>query len=86
MTHNVSLPAGPSAAPYRCGLAAAAAAASTALWMAGCTQALPTRLPELASITRKVLNDEEQKKAIDELTAKKETHHGEAIQQIEKVR
>jgi hypothetical protein len=62
---------------------ALAAAAGTALPIAACSQALPTQLPELVADVRKVLSDEEQKKAIDELTAKQETHQREAIRQIE---
>jgi hypothetical protein len=64
-------------------LAAVAGAAGAVLWIAGCSQVLPTQLPELVSVSRKVLSEEEQKKAIDELTAKKATHQGEAIKQIE---
>jgi hypothetical protein len=67
----------------RTGLAALAAAAATALCTAGCSQVLPTQLPELVVLPRKVLSEEEQKKAIEELTAKKEAHHGEAIKQIQ---
>ena len=62
---------------------ALAAAAGTALPIAACSQALPTQLPELVADVRRVLSDEEQKKAIDELTAKQETHQREAIRQIE---
>jgi hypothetical protein len=83
MFQSVFSPAGRPAARRRAGLAAVAAAAGTALWIAGCSQVLPTQLPELTSVPRKVLSEEEQKKAIDELSAKKETHHDEAIRQIE---
>jgi hypothetical protein len=83
MFHPVSFPAGGSVARSRASLAVVAAAAGTALWLGGCSQALPTQLPELVSLPRQVLSEEEQKQAIDELTAKKDTHQGEAIKQIE---
>jgi hypothetical protein len=83
MTHPASTSAGLPAARRRAVLAVVAAAAGLALCIAGCSQALPTQLPELIADARRVLNDEEQKKAIDELTAKQETHEREAIRQIE---
>jgi hypothetical protein len=83
MFHPLSFPAGGSVGRSRASLAAVAAAAGTALCIAGCSQALPTQLPELVALPRKVLSEEEQKKAVDELTAKKDTHQGEAIKQIE---
>jgi hypothetical protein len=83
MFHNFSSPAGRSVAQYRARLMALAVAAGTALPIAACSQALPTQLPELVADVRRVLSDEEQKKAIDELTAKQETHQREAIRQIE---
>jgi hypothetical protein len=82
MAHPVFSPGGRLAARTRAGLAALAAA-GTALWLAGCTDAIPTVLPDLVSIPRNVLSNEEQQKAIEELAAKKETHQAEAIKQIE---
>jgi hypothetical protein len=82
MFHPLSFAGGRALVCRRAGLAALAAAAGTALCTAGCSQVLPTQLPELVAVSRKVLSEEEQKKAIDELTAKKETHHGEAIKEI----
>jgi hypothetical protein len=83
MFHPPSFAGGRPLACRRGALAALAAAAGTALCTAGCSQVLPTQLPELVAVSRQVLSEEEQKKAVDELTAKKETHHGEAIKVIE---
>jgi len=83
MFHNFSSLAGRWAARSRARLVVLAAAAATALSIAACSQALPTQLPELVAEVRKVLSDDEQKKAIEELMAKQETHQREAIRQIE---
>jgi hypothetical protein len=84
MFHNFSSLAGRWAARSRARLVVlTAAAATTALSIAACSQALPTQLPELVAEVRKVLSDDEQKKAIEELMAKQETHQREAIRRIE---
>jgi hypothetical protein len=83
MTHPASISAGRPAARRRVILAAFAAAAGSALCIAGCSQAIPTQLPELIADARKVLSDEEQQRAIEELTSKQETHEREAVRQIE---
>jgi hypothetical protein len=83
MTHPASTSAGRPAARRRIVLAAVAAAAGIALFIAGCSQAIPTPLPELIADAREVLSDEEQKRAIEELTSKQETHEREAVRQIE---
>ncbi|MCL4764815.1 MAG: hypothetical protein KJZ80_01100 [Hyphomicrobiaceae bacterium] len=62
--------------------AAAGALVLTAL-VAGCSQANSTRLPELASLPRRLLSEEEQKKAVEALKARQETHRAEAIKEIE---
>ncbi len=53
------------------------------LFLTACTQVLPTILPDLSLPQRKVLTSEEQQKAIEELSRKKETHEADAIKQIE---
>jgi hypothetical protein len=83
MTHPATTSAGRPAARRRAVLAVVAAAAGIALCIAGCSQAIPTQLPELIADARQVLSDEEQKRAIDELTSKQETHAREAVRQIE---
>lgn len=60
-----------------------AGAMMLALLMAGCSQANSTRLPELASLPRSILSAEEQKKAVEEMTSRRETHEAEAIKKIE---
>jgi hypothetical protein len=56
------------------------------LAVAGCSQANSTRLPELASLPRRLLSDEEQKKAVEELKARQETHRAQAVKEIEQAR
>jgi hypothetical protein len=81
MTHPVSAPADRPSARRRAALAAVAAAA--ALGIGGCAEPSLTPLPELGSVPRQVLSNEEQQKAIDELIAKNQTHQAEAVKQIE---
>jgi len=79
---------GTTAAPRARGLAGGAlwtgAAAVTvtllALILSGCSPGNSTRLPELSSIPRKLLSAEEQKKVVDELQKRRETHREEAIE------
>jgi len=54
-----------------------------ALLVVGCSQANSTRLPELASLPSRVLSDEEQKMAVEEMKARRETHRAEAIKKIQ---
>ncbi len=56
------------------------------LLLAGCSQSNSTRLPELASIPRQILSDDEQKRAVDEMNARRESHTAEAIKEIEQGR
>jgi hypothetical protein len=51
--------------------------------LAGCSQAIETPLPELGKITRPLLTAEQQKKAIEDLTATREARRAEAIKTIE---
>lgn len=74
--------ADPALQPPSCS-APAAGAVLLALIVAGCSPANSTRLPELATLPRRVLSTEEQKKAVDELKSRQENHRAEAIREIE---
>lgn len=54
----------------------------SAVLLAGCSPGNSTRLPELSSIPRRLLSAEEQKKAVDALQERRETHREEAIEEI----
>ncbi len=54
--------------------------------LASCSPGNSTRLPELSSIPRKLLSAEEQKKVVDELQQRRETHREEAIKEIKSAR
>lgn len=60
-----------------------AAALALCLAAVGCSQANSTRLPELASVPRRLLSDEEQKKAVTELKELPAAHRAEALKKIE---
>jgi hypothetical protein len=51
--------------------------------LAACSPPNSTRLPELASIPRRVLSPQEQQKAMEDLTSVRETHRNEAIKEIQ---
>jgi hypothetical protein len=73
--------------PARSAPAGAVAVVMLALLaVAGCSQANSTRLPELASLPRRLLSDEEQKKAVEELKARQAAHRAEAVKEIEQAR
>jgi len=81
---DASTPSVPDAPAGCAGWAAAMASAlMLALLLAGCSQANSTRLPELSSLPRRILSDEEQKKAVEEMKVRRETHQTEAIKEIE---
>jgi hypothetical protein len=67
------------------GLSVLLIAAATAA-LAGCSQALQTPLPELSTISRHLLSDAEQKKAIQEMNQEGQRHEADAIAQIERDR
>jgi hypothetical protein len=52
--------------------------------LAGCSQAIQTPLPELASISRHLLSDAEQKKAIEEMNLERQRHEADAVKEIER--
>ncbi|HEX7076723.1 MAG TPA: hypothetical protein VF226_22010 [Hyphomicrobiaceae bacterium] len=54
--------------------------------LASCSPGNSTRLPELSSIPRKLLSAEEQKKVVDELQRRRDTHREEAIKEIKSAR
>ena len=57
---------------------------ATACLLAGCVQSLPTsELPPLAKDPRPVLTAEQQKAAMGELAAKKDSKRAEALKEIE---
>ncbi|SRR5258705_8752287 len=57
-----------------------------AVALTGCSQALQTPLPELAAISRRLLSDDEQKKAVEEMNLEGQRHQAEAIKDIEQDR
>jgi hypothetical protein len=54
-----------------------------ALGVTGCSQAFQTPLPELSSISRRLLSADEQKKAIEDMNLERERHEAEALKEIE---
>ncbi len=74
---------GPSLGPSAGALAAIVLAS---LVTAACSQENSTRLPDLAALPRRVLTDEEQKKAVEDLKAAQAAHRAEAIKEIEEAR
>jgi len=66
--------------------ARAAGAIGLALLAGSCSPQNATRLPELSSLPRQILSTEEQKKAVEDLQARREAHRAEAEEEIKSTR